>query len=146
MEAEVDRQNTSGPKELLVDKEEDPQVAVEMTEIDEKEVYERIKDQYDKMSPDKQKELTYHVQGILSSNTLAHKHAAAAAEHLADASRLLSMPAMVALSKATARPLVGVHLPIMNKFIQEAQKKHKENVQQRQKEYKPIDDICIDQN
>ena len=134
------------PKELLVDEEEDPQVAVEMTEIDEKEVYKRIKDEYDKMSPEKQKELTHHVQGILCSNTLAHKHAAAAAEHLADASRLLSMPAIVALSNATARPLVGVHLPIMNKFIQEARKKHEENVQQRQKEYKLIDDICIDQN
>ena len=92
------------PKELLVDEEEDPQVAMETMEIDEKEVYERIKDEYDKMSLDKQKKLTHHIQGILSSNALAHKHAAAAAEHLADASRLLSMPAVVALSNATARP------------------------------------------
>ena len=134
------------PKELLVDKEEDPQVAKETTEIEEKEVYARIKDEYDKMSPEKQQELTHHVQGILRSNTLAHKHAAAAAEHLVDASRLLSMPAVVALLNATARPLVKIHLPIMNKFIEEAKKKHKEKVQQRQEEYKPIDDICIDQN
>ena len=134
------------PKELLVNEEEDPQVAIETMDIGEKEVYERIKDKYDKMSPEKQKELTHHVQGILHSNALAHKHTAAAAEHLSDASRLLSMPATVALSNATARPLVGVHLPIMNKFIQEAQKKHEENVQQRQKDYKPIDEICIDQN
>ena len=33
------------PKELLVDEEEDAQVAVEMTEIDKKEVYKRIKDE-----------------------------------------------------------------------------------------------------
>ena len=134
------------PKELLVDEEEDPQVAIESMEIEEKEVYARIKDEYDKMSPEKQKQLTYHVQGILRENTLAHKHAAAAVEHLADASRLLSMPAVVALLNATARPLVGIHLPIMNKFIEEAQKKHEETLKQRQQEYKPIDDICIDQN
>ena len=134
------------PKELLIDEEEDPQVTIEMTEIEEKEVYERIKDEYDKMSPEKQQELTHHVQGILRSNALAHRHEAAVAEHLADASKLLSTPAVVALSNATARPLVGIHLPIMNKFIEAAEKKHEEMVQQRQKEYKPIDDICIDQN
>ena len=116
------------PKELLVDEEEDPQVAIETMEIEEKEVYARIKDEYDKMSPEKQKQLTYHVQGILQENVLAHKHAAAAAEHLSDASRLLSMPAIVTLLNATARPLVGIHLPIMNKFIEEAQKKHKETL------------------
>ena len=53
------------PKELLIDKEEDPQMAIETTEIEEKEVYTRIKDEYDKMSPEKQWELTHHVQGIL---------------------------------------------------------------------------------
>ena len=105
------------PKELLIDEEEDPQVAVETMEIEEKEVYERIKDEYDKMSPEKQQELTHHVQGILHSNALAHRYAAAVAEYLADASRLLSMPAIIALSNATARLLVRIHLPIMNKFI-----------------------------
>ena len=105
-----------------------------------------MKDEYDKMSPEKQQELTHHVQGILRENALAHKHAAAAAEHLADASRLLSTPAIVTVSNATARPLVGIHLPIMNKFIEKAQKKHEETLQQRQQEYKPIDNICIDQN
>ena len=34
----------------------------------------------------------------------------------------------------------------MNKFIEAAQKKHEDTVQQRQKEYKRIDKICIDQN
>ena len=77
---------------------------------------------------------------------MAYKHAAEAAEHLSDALRLLSTPGIITLSNATARPLVGVNLPIMNKFIEEAQKKHKETLQQRKKEYKPIDEICIDQN
>ena len=70
----------------------------------------------------------------------------AATEHLSEASRLLSTPAVVTLLNATARPLVGIHLPIMNKFIEEAQKKHEETLQQRQQEYKLIDNICIDQN
>ena len=105
-----------------------------------------MKDKYDKVSPEKQKELTHHVQGILWENALAHKHAVAAAEHLADASRLLSTPAIVTHLNATARPLVGIHLPIMNKFIEEAQNKHEETLQQRRQEYKPIDDICIKQN
>ena len=131
------------PKELLIDDEEDPWVAIETTEIEEKEVYKRIKDEYNKMSQEKQQELTHHVQCILHSNALAHRHAAAAAEPLTDASRLLSTPAVVTLSNTTARPLVGIHLPIMNKFIEAAQKKHEETVQQRQKEYKAIDDICI---
>ena len=73
------------PKELLVNEEEDTQVAIETTEIQEKEVYKRIKKEFDDMTPQKQKELQHHVQGILHSNKLAHRHAADAAEHLADA-------------------------------------------------------------
>ena len=126
-----------------MEEQEDPQVVKEMTEIDEKEVYDRIHKDMDKLSPEKQKELRYHVQGILEVNALAHKHAVEAAEHMADASRLLSTPGIVTLLNATVRPLVGVHLPIMNKFIEEAQKKHKEMLQQRKK---LIDEICIDQN
>ena len=34
----------------------------------------------------------------------------------------------------------------MNKFIKAAQRKHEETVQQCQKDYKLIDDICVDQN
>ena len=117
------------PKELLLDEEEDTQVAIETMEIDEKEVYERIQKELNNMSPQKQKELRHHVQGILHSNVLAHRHAPEVAEHLADASKLLSTPGIVALSNATARPLVGIHLPIMNKFIEVAQKKHEDTEQ-----------------
>ena len=45
------------PKELLFDKEEDPQVAIETMEIDEKEVYKRIQKDLNKMTPEQQKEL-----------------------------------------------------------------------------------------
>ena len=96
------------PKELLVDKEEDAQVAIETTEIDEKEVYERIQKDRDNMSPQKQKDLQRHVQGILHLKALAHRHAAAVAEHLADALKLLLTPGIVTLSNATERPLVGI--------------------------------------
>ena len=129
------------PKELLVNEEEDAQVAIETTEIEEKEVYERIQKEFDDMTPQKQKELRHHVQGILHSNALAHRHAADAAEHLADASKLLSTPGIIALSNPTARPLVGIHLPIMNKFIEAAQRKHEEMVQQCQKDYKPMTSV-----
>ena len=44
-------------KELLVDEEEDAQVSIETTEIQEKEVYERILKKFDNMSLQKQKEL-----------------------------------------------------------------------------------------
>ena len=78
------------PKELLVDKEEDVQVAIEMTEIPEEKVYERIQADLEKLPEDKQKELRSHIQGILLSNALVHRQAADAANHLPDASHLLS--------------------------------------------------------
>ena len=34
----------------------------------------------------------------------------------------------------------------MNQFIEAAEKKHEETVQQCEREYRPIDKICIDQN
>ena len=77
---------------------------------------------------------------------MAHKHAADSAEHLSEASKLLSTPGIIMLANATARPLVGIHLPIINQFIEAAEKKHEEMVQQHEKEYRPIDKICIDQN
>ena len=118
------------PKELLVDEEEDAQVAKEMTEINEKEVYVRIQKDMDKLMPEKQKELRHHMQGILHSNASAYRHAADVAEHLLDASKLLSTPEIITLLNAMVRPLVGIHLPIMNQFIEAAQKKHEEMVQQ----------------
>ena len=45
------------PKELLIDEKEDPQVAKETTLIEEREVYDRIEKDMEKMSPEKQKAL-----------------------------------------------------------------------------------------
>ena len=75
-----------------------------------------------------------------------HRQEADAANHLPDASHLLSTPGMVVLAQSTARSLIGVHLPLMNTFIEEAKKHHEETLQQRKKESQPIDEICINQN
>ena len=47
---------------------------------------------------------------------------------------------------ATARPLVGVYLPIMQPFMDEAQIEHEWKQQVRKAEHRPIDEICVDQN
>ena len=60
------------PKELLVDEEEDPEVAIETKEIEEAEIYNRIKEDMDRLPEDKQKELRQHIQGILRENAMAH--------------------------------------------------------------------------
>ena len=129
-----------------MDEEEDPQVAIETKEIEEEKIYDRIKADVDRLPEDKQKELRQHIQGILRENAMAHQHAAEAADHLAEASRLLSMPGIVVLAQATAWPLIGVHLPLMNTFLEEAKKKWDETVEQRKPDYRLIDEICIDQN
>ena len=134
------------PKELLIDEEEDAQVAKETTLIEESEVYDRIKKDLEKMSPEKQKMLWHHIQGILHSNMLAHRHAAESAEHLAEASKLLSTLGIITFANTTAHPLVGIHLPIMNQFIKAAEQKHEETVQECQGQYLPIDEICLEQN
>ena len=133
-------------KELLVDEEEDPQVAIETKEIEEAEIYNRIKEDMDRLPEDKQKELRQHIQGILWENAMAHLHVAEVADHLAEVSWLLSMPGIVVLSQATAQPLIGAHLPLMNTFLEEAKKKREETIEQHKLEYRPIDEICIDQN
>ena len=134
------------PKELLIDEEEDPQVAIETKEIPEEEIYDWIKTDMDRLPELKCKELRVHIQGILRENTLTHKHAAKVANHLADASRLLTTLGMIVLANATARPLIGIHLPLMDTFIEEAKVKHEGMVQKWKVEYRPIDDICVDQN
>ena len=53
---------------------------------------------------------------------------------------------MVVLVHATARPLVGVYLPLKDTFIKEAKHKHEVTLQEKKAEYRPIDEICIDQN
>ena len=52
-------------KELLVDEGEDPQVAIETKEIEEAEIYSRIKADMDRLPEDKRKELRQHIQGVL---------------------------------------------------------------------------------
>ena len=123
------------PKELLIDEEEDPQVAIETKEIEEAEIYNRIKADMDRLPEDKRKELRQHVQETLRANTMAHKYAAKAADHLAESSHLLSTPGTVVLLQATPRPLIRVHLPLMNTFLEEAKKKQEEALQERKAEY-----------
>ena len=77
---------------------------------------------------------------------MAHKHAAEVVNHLADASRFLMTPGMVVLANAMARPLVGIHLPLMQTFIDEAKEQHEWKKQARKADYHPIDKICVDQN
>ena len=77
---------------------------------------------------------------------MAHKHAAEAVNHLADASWYLTTPGMVVLANAMARLLVGVHLPVMQQFMEEMKVEHKRKKQTRKAEYRPIDDICVDKN
>ena len=72
------------PKELLVDEGEDPQVAIETKEIEEPEIYDRIKADMDRLPENKRKELRQHIQGILRENVMAHRHAAEAVDHLAE--------------------------------------------------------------
>ena len=100
----------------------------------------------DRLLEDKRKELRLHVQGILRANAMAHKYVAEAANHLAESFQLLSTPGIIVLSQVTARPLIGVHLPLMNTFLEEAKKKQEETLEQRKQGYCPIDDICVDQN
>ena len=103
-------------KELFVDEEEDPQVASEKKTIDKNDVFAIVKNNMDQLLNEKWKELGFHIQGIIQSNAQAHKYVAQAAEHLADASRLLTTPSIVALVNSTMRPLVGVHLPLVEEF------------------------------
>ena len=134
------------PKELLIDKEEDPQVAIESKEITEEDIYNQIKEDMDRLPEAQKKELHHHVEGIIHSNALAYKHEAEGANHLVEASRLLTMPGMVVLAHTTARPLVGVYLPLKDTFTEEAKWKREETLQVKRPEYKSIDEICIDQN
>ena len=67
--------------------------------------------------------------GNIKVNTQAHKFAAEAANHLVDASQVLTTPGIVTLADSMMRPLVGVHLSLM----EEAQRKHKQEKERRAK-------------
>ena len=56
------------------------------------------------------------------------------------------MAESVVLAQSTAQPLIRVHLPLMDTFLEKTKKKHEEMVQERNLEKQPIDEICIDQN
>ena len=133
-------------KELLVEEQEEPQVAIESWEIQEKDIDERIKKDMEQLPEDKRKELQQHVQGIIRANTMAYRYAVEAADHLGDASTLMSMLGIVVLAQATARPLIGVHMPLMTTFLEEAKQKREEEQEKRKQEMRPIDEICIEQN
>ena len=60
---------------------------------------------------------------------MAHRHTVDAADHLSDASTLLTTPGMVVPANVMVRPLIRIQLPIMNTFMEEAHKKREETME-----------------
>ena len=85
------------PEELLIDDEEDKQLTHKRKDIEEGDVYKKIKKDMEQMTPEKRKVLRHHVQGIIEANEKAHH----VAEHLSGVSKFLSTPGIVALADMT---------------------------------------------
>ena len=88
------------------------------------------------------------IGNICREQALAHRHAAEAADNLANLTDLVSLLILVKVISATMRPTVAIKIPEVDDMIARAEQKVEAIRQAKQKvgELKPIDEVVFAQN
>ena len=88
------------------------------------------------------------IGNICREQALAHRHAAEAADNMANLTELVSLPILIKVMSATMRPTVAIKIPEVDDMMVRVQQKVDVIRQAKQKvgELKPIDEVVFAQN
>ena len=112
------------------------------------EILEAVKEEVAGKTPLQIKELKITIANICRSQTLAHRHAADAADHLVTLTENASLPVVITVMNSCQRPVVAVKIPEVDEMLQRAQDKVDaiRRVQLRTAGSRPIDEVVFAQN
>ena len=125
-----------------------PQMASDIVNLKPQEIMELVEDELVGKSEQQVGRIKKCIGNICREQALAHRHAAEAADNLANLTDLVSLPILVKVISATMRPTVAIKIPEVDDLIARAEQKVEAIRQAKQKvgELKPIDEVVFAQN
>ena len=139
---------TVDPVTLVDDTEIGQQMASDVMNLKPQEIFELVEEEL----VGKTKEQVHMIQkcigNICREQALAHRHAAEAADNMANLTELVSLPILIKVISATMRPTVAIKIPEVDEMMARAQQKVHAIRQAKRKigELKPIDQVVFAQN
>ena len=125
-----------------------PQMASDIVNLKPQEIMELVEDELVGKSEQQVGRIKKCIGNICREQALAHRHAAEAADNLANLTDLVSLPILVKVISATMRPTVAIKIPEVDDMIARVEQKVEVIRQAKQKvgELKPIDEVVFAQN
>ena len=125
-----------------------PQMASDIVNLKPQEIMELVEDELVGKSEQQVGRIKKCIGNICREQALAHRHAAEAADNLANLTDLVSLPILVKVISATMRPTVAIKIPEVDDMIARAEQKVEAIRQAKQKvgELKLIDEVVFAQN
>ena len=141
------------PGTLVDDMDIGPQTASQMMSMKPQEVFELVEDELVEEELIGKSKVQINaikkcIGNICKEQTLAHRHAAEAADNLAALTEMVSLPILVKVISGTMRPTVAIKIPEVDDMIAKAQEKVDAIKCAKQKvgELWPIDEVVFVQN
>ena len=136
------------PTTLVEDTEIGPQMASDVMNLKPQEIFELVEEELVGKTKEQVNTIKKCIGNICREQALAHRHAAEAADNMANLTELVSLPILIKVMSATMRPTVAIKIPEVDEMMARAQQKVDAIRQAKQKvgELKPIDEVVFAQN
>ena len=139
---------TVDPVTLVDDMEIGPQMASDVMNLKPQEIFELVEEELVGKMKEQVNTIKKCIGNICREQALAHRHAAEAADNMANLTELVSLPILIKVISAMMRPTVAIKIPEVDEMMARARQKVDAIRQAKQKvgELKPIDEVVFAQN
>ena len=136
------------PVTLMEETEIGPQMASDVMNLKPQEIFDLVEEELAGKMKEQVNLIKKCIGNICREQALAHRHAAEAADNMANLTELVSLPILVKVMSATMRPTMAIKIPEVDNMMARVQQKVDAIRQAKQKvgELKPIDEVVFAQN
>ena len=144
----LNRKMAVDPATLAEDTEIGPQMASDVMNLKPQEIYELVEEELVGKTKEQVNVIKKCIGNICREQALAHRHAAEAADNMANLTELVSLPILIKVISTMMRPTVAIKIPEVDDMMARAQQKVDVIRQAKQKvgELKLIDEVVFAQN
>ena len=144
----LNRKTAVDPTTLVEDTDIGPQMASDVMNLKPQEIFEMVEEELVGKTKEQVNMIKKCIGNICREQALAHRHAAEAADNMANLTKLVSLPILIKVIGATMRPTVAIKIPEVDEMMARAEQKVEAIRQAKQKvrELKPIDKVVFAQN
>ena len=144
----LNRKTAVDPVTLVEDTDIGPQMASDAMNLKPQEVFELVEEELVGKTKEQVNIIKKCIGNICREQALAHRHAAEAADNMANLTELVNLPILMKVMSATKRPTMAIKIPEVDDMMARAQQKVDviRQVKQKVDKLRPIDKVVFTQN